>query len=198
MPPLTPAEIGWNLLGKLEPITRHAGTELVDRARLPGDRPGTQRRLDQRFVQVAPTGQQLPDPAAQAEDEQHRADDGQGQVRRQAGAQQGDPQRQHDRPGRRPRHFHAPGDRRILPVRRAVDGACHASVRDLTIETRDRLTHRPTRYTRVKTTSQTPSTKCQYQETTSTPVSFRSVICLRHARPKTMLITITPMVTCKA
>ena len=45
-----------NLLGKLEPITRHAGPELVDRARPLGDGPGTKRRLDQRFVPVAATG----------------------------------------------------------------------------------------------------------------------------------------------
>ena len=90
-----------------------------------GDRPGTKGRLDQRFVQVPPTGQQLPDPASQAEDEQHRTDQGQCQIRRQAGAEEGNPQRQHDRPGRRPRHFHALRSGRGLRVRLAVDGAGH-------------------------------------------------------------------------
>ena len=51
----------------------------------------------------------------------------------------------------------------FLPVQRAVDRACH-TCRFLT------WTQRPTRYTKVKTTAQTPSTKCQYQETTFTPV----------------------------
>ena len=35
--------------------------------------------------------------------------------------------------------------------------------------------HRPTRYTTVNTTTQTPSTKCQYQDTSSTPAWFAVV-----------------------
>src|SRR5208337_4365327 len=45
-----------NLFGKPEPITRQTETELVNRARLFGHGLGTERRLDQRFVPVAPTG----------------------------------------------------------------------------------------------------------------------------------------------
>src|SRR5271157_690294 len=96
-----------NPLGKPEPITRHSGTEMVHRAGPLGDRLGTQRRLDEWFVPVSSTGQQLPNPAKEAEDKQHRTDNGQGQARRQAGAQEGNSQSQHNRPGRRPRHFYA-------------------------------------------------------------------------------------------
>ena len=54
---------GVNPLRKPEPITRHSGTEMVHRAGPLGDRPGTQRRLDEWFVPVSLTGQQLPNPA---------------------------------------------------------------------------------------------------------------------------------------
>ena len=116
----------------------------------------------------------MPDPAAQAEDEQHRTDDRQGQIRRQ------------------------PAPRRVIPrastigqaVARGistlsgpagsvrdrtatVDGGSVMLICDSRIGNFDQL-ERPTTYTRVNTTTQTPSTKCQYQETTSTPVLFRS------------------------
>src|SRR5262249_32761939 len=57
------------------------------------------------------------------------------------------------------------------------------------------LPQRPITYTRVNTTTQTPSTKCQYHETTSTPVIFFSVICRRAASPNTIAMVITPTVT---
>jgi hypothetical protein len=62
-------------LGKLKPISRHAGTKLVHGARLARDLAATQRGRDQRFVHMPPTGKQLVDPPGHAQNKKHAADE---------------------------------------------------------------------------------------------------------------------------
>ena len=73
-----------DLLGKLEPITHHSRSELVDRAGPFDDRPRTEGWLDYRQVPMPVTRQQLPNPTAKADDEEQCADDGQREARNQA------------------------------------------------------------------------------------------------------------------
>ena len=184
-----------NLLGKPEPITRHSGTKLVHRAGLLDDRLGTKRRLDQGSCLCPRPGSSCP-------------------------IQPPRPKTNSTAPTRdRARLVAKPAPRSVIPSASTIGQAVARGISTLSAIGRDpagprscrselvihsrfllefNRPQRPTTYTKVKTTTQTPSTKCQYQETTSTPVLFRSVICRRHARPNTMLITITPMVTCKA
>src|SRR5262245_57541818 len=61
-----------------------------------------------------------------------------------------------------------------------------------------RLDHRPTTYTTVKTTTHTPSTKCQYQETSSTRSAWTALSAPEHAKMMQRLSMTSPSITCEA
>src|SRR5215510_16143806 len=58
--------------------------------------------------------------------------------------------------------------------------------------------HRPTTYTTVNTTTHTPSTKCQYQETSSTRVAWTTLSAPDHAKTRQRLSMTSPRITCDA
>src|SRR5207247_9323494 len=61
-----------------------------------------------------------------------------------------------------------------------------------------RRDHRPTTYTTVKTTTHTPSTKCQYQETSSTRSAWMALSAPEDAKARQRLSMMSPRITCDA
>src|SRR5215813_2562549 len=62
----------------------------------------------------------------------------------------------------------------------------------------DLPTHRPTTYTTVKTTTHTPSTKCQYQDTSSTRSAWTALSAPENAKATHRLSMTSPTITCDA
>src|SRR5262249_11532505 len=60
---------------------------------------------------------------------------------------------------------------------------------------RHRISHRPITYTTVKTTTHTPSTKCQYQETISTRSAWMAFRAPDHAKATHRLNMMSPRIT---
>src|SRR5215813_7225849 len=63
---------------------------------------------------------------------------------------------------------------------------------------RHRTSHRPITYTTAKTTTHTPSTKCQYQDTSSTRSAWTTLSAPENAKATHRLSMTSPTITCDA
>src|SRR6516225_4047854 len=110
------------------------------------------------------TGQQGCDPHDKAGDEDHGSDQYEGQSERGSRCKQRQASAQYYRTGRWPRHF----DRIVIVCGAWLHGCIGVAVHRC-------QSYLPIRYTTVKTTTQTTSTKCQYQEINSIPRALPAI-----------------------
>src|SRR5262249_38223531 len=140
------------------------------------------------------------DPAAQPQREQRDADQGKDRARHQPRAQQRDAQPEHERPGGRRRHLDGVRsgvrlqmrlagcalrtDAELAVAARADEDAPDVLLGDLVVRPAEGAVdrprhqfspHRPNTYTSKNTTTHTPSTKCQYHDTSSAGSAWRAV-----------------------